>query len=126
MEDYSEHFSEDSFWTKLKQYAAKAGRRVIERALILYFCFRDGDTPAWAKSIILGALGYFVLPLDAITDMTPGVGYGDDYGALLMAMSIVALHIKPEHEHQAGEKLRNWFGVDPEGDHDPDAPSSIS
>ena len=51
----------------------KAGKEVIEKALILYYCLQDDDTPAWAKTTIIGALGYFISPIDAIPDLVPVV-----------------------------------------------------
>lgn len=59
-----------------------AGRKVIDKVLRLYYALQDKDTPIWAKSIIVGALAYFISPLDAIPDITPVVGYVDDWGAI--------------------------------------------
>ena len=70
MDDYGRHFSNESFWEKVKRYALKAGSVVLRPALTLYFALQDEDTPAWAKAVIVGALGYFVFPMDAIPDMT--------------------------------------------------------
>lgn len=44
--------------------------------------------------------------------------FADDLGALLLAVSMVAAHIKPEHRKQAEEKLRDWFGDEPYPDDD--------
>ena len=107
---YSEEYSEDSFWIKVGKYAVAAGRATIEKALVLYYCLQDPDTPAWAKTVIIGALGYFILPTDLIPDFTLGVGYADDLGALAGAAGAVFVHIKPEHNAQAKEKLSQWFG----------------
>ena len=116
VDDYSEHFDEISFWGKLRNFALSAGRRVVKLALTLYFCFRDPETPMRAKALIASALGYFILPLDAIPDLTPVVGFADDLGALMVAAAVVAAHIKPEHRRQAEEKLREWFGDQPDPD----------
>ncbi len=51
--------------------------------------------------IILAAVGYFILPVDAIPDVIPGVGHTDDLGALALAVVAVLFHIKPEHRHRA-------------------------
>lgn len=109
MEDYSAEYSDDSFWAKVKKFAIRAGKEVIEKALILYYCYQDHDTPTWAKSVIVGTLGYFVLPLDAIPDLTPIAGFVDDLGALAAALGIVAVHIKPQHQEEARNKMRDWF-----------------
>jgi uncharacterized membrane protein YkvA (DUF1232 family) len=108
--DYEKEYSENSFWDKLsKKNVLKAGREVVMHALTLYFCLLDKDTPLKARVTILGALGYFVFPLDVIPDFTPGVGYVDDLGVLAIALSTVAVHIKPEHRRRAEEKLSLWF-----------------
>lgn len=110
MEDYGKKYSDKSLWGKLRRFAVSAGRQVIEKTLVLYYCFQDPDTPKWAKTVIAGALGYFIAPLDAIPDITPIVGFTDDLGALAMAFGIVAVHVKRQHHQQASEKLKQWFG----------------
>lgn len=108
-DDFSKEYEESSFWEKVKDFAVDAGQDVIEKALTLYYCFLDRDTPAWAKTVIISTLGYFILPVDAIPDLTPAAGYSDDLGALIYALAIVAIHIKPEHKIKAQEKLNDWF-----------------
>ena len=109
-EKYEKHYNEESFWEKVKKFATKAGGKVIYTALKLYFALQSSNTPVWAKSIIVGALGYFVLPIDLIPDVVPAVGFTDDLGVLLAAVAAVAVHITPEIKEQAKKQLRNWFG----------------
>lgn len=109
MADFSENYNEDSFWKKIKNFAAKAGCTVIKHALTLYYCLIDSDTPAWAKTVIVGALGYFISPIDAIPDIIAGVGFSDDLGVLALAIASVEAHIKTEHNERAREKLKDWF-----------------
>ena len=106
---YSGEYSETSFWNKVKRYSQRAGQEVIEKALVLFYCLKDPDTPSWAKSVILATLGYFILPADSIPDLTPFVGFGDDLGALAAAIGIVGLHIKKDHREKAKSKLKKWF-----------------
>ena len=113
MPEQSSQYSDESFWDKLKGFALSAGRVVVEKALTLYYCHRDNDTPVWAKAVIVGALAYFILPTDAIPDIIPGAGYTDDLGALAAALTTLAAHVKQEHIRRARETLRRWF---PEGD----------
>ncbi len=110
MQDYEKEYSEDSFWRKISRNALKAGKEVVLNALTLYYCLQDEDTPTKAKLTIFGALGYFIVMLDAIPDFTPIVGYGDDLGAIMLAMGIVAVHIKPEHRALAEKQLKKLFG----------------
>lgn len=102
-------YTDGGFWDKVKTYAVAAGRNVLEPALKMYYAALDKDTPTWAKSTIVGALGYFISPLDAIPDLLPVVGYTDDAGVLLAAAAAVAAHIKQEHVDKARATLQQWF-----------------
>ena len=106
---HQRHFSDHSFWRKLKRYAKKAGRDVIETALTLYYCAKDSDTPRWAKTAILSALGYFVFPVDAIPDVLVGVGYSDDISVLMAALASVGAHVKQEHKEEAKQQVEVWL-----------------
>jgi uncharacterized membrane protein YkvA (DUF1232 family) len=106
---YSRHFNEKSFWEKIKNYGSTAGRKVVEPALIMYYCLKDKDTPLKIKLIIIGALGYFILPTDAIPDLSPLIGFSDDLGALLTAYEMAKAYTKPEHREKAEEQLSKWF-----------------
>jgi hypothetical protein len=60
IQSFATAYSDESFWEKVKRFALKAGKEVIEKALILYYSFSDKDTPVWAKGVLLAALGYFI------------------------------------------------------------------
>ena len=93
----------------------RQGRKeIVEKALVLYYCLQDDDTPAWARGTIMGALGYLILPADAVPDILPGAGYTDDLAVLGVAFALVLAHIKPEHKRMAREKMKEWFGDEPE------------
>ncbi len=106
----SEDYSDADFWLKVKQFAKKAGREVIDNALCLYYAAQRPDTPKWAKTVIFGALAYFIAPLDAIPDLTPFVGFTDDLGALAAALAMVSVYVDDDVEQQAAEKSSAWFG----------------
>lgn len=110
--EYERAYSESSFWAKLKSYALAAGREVVEKALLLYFAAQEEKAPAWAKATIIGALGYFIAPLDAMADLTPGIGYVDDLGVLALAIAAVATYINDDVRAKTREKLQEWFGPD--------------
>jgi len=112
--EYAEAYSEASYWQKLKGFASKAGREVVERSLQLYYAAQGEDTPLWAKTVIYGALGYFISIIDAVPDITPIVGYTDDLGVLVAALAAVAVNVTPEVKEQAKEKAVDWFGPEPE------------
>lgn len=109
-EDSGKHFSEEKFWGKLKKFAKKAGSSVVYAVLLLYFTLQKPEVPVKAKTIIIGALGYFILPLDLIPDIAVGVGYTDDLGALGVALLQVAMYIDEDIKNKAKEKIKEWFG----------------
>ncbi|HEV8718791.1 MAG TPA: YkvA family protein [Candidatus Binatia bacterium] len=107
--EFTEQYSDKGFWDKLLHYAKTAGAEVIERALQLYYAAQDPNTPTWAKGVIYGALGYFIVPADAIPDVVPVVGYTDDLGVLAMAIATVAMYITPQVKQKAKQKMQDWF-----------------
>ena len=107
---YSKDYSESNFWDKVKNYATKAGGKVIYNALKLYFALQSTDTPGWAKTVILGALGYFIAPIDLIPDIVPVGGYVDDAGIIVAALLTVGAYITPKIKEEAKAKMSNWFG----------------
>lgn len=102
-------YSDESFWDKLKHYARVAGKPVVEMALQLFYALQAPKTPRWAKTVIVGALAYFILPVDAIPDVIPVAGYTDDIGALAAALATVSMYITDDINQMAQAKLQQWF-----------------
>ena len=107
---YEKNYSEEGLWQKMGNVAKKAGLKTLYMVLLLYYVLKDSSTPKQYKAMIIGALGYFILPLDLIPDFVPVVGYSDDVAALAGALLAVAKCVSPEIENQAKEKLKEWFG----------------
>ncbi len=91
------------FWRKAKRVAA--GLPFAEDLLAAYYCAFDRDTPLQVKAALIGALAYFVLPVDAIPDVLPLFGYTDDAAVLYTAIRLVAGHIRPVHRQAARAAL---------------------
>lgn len=112
LSSFSSFFSEAAFWGKLKKYAKKIGSSAVYAMLLLYYTMRNPDVPAKAKTIILGALGYAILPLDLIPDAILGLGFVDDVSLLIWAVSQVASHIDEPTKERAKIQLAEWFGAE--------------
>jgi uncharacterized membrane protein YkvA (DUF1232 family) len=78
--------------------------------LAAYHCATDPKTPARVKLILLGAIAYFVTPLDGVADFLPLVGFTDDAAVLAAAVAAVAGSITPEHRARARATLDKLRG----------------
>ncbi|MDJ0928993.1 MAG: YkvA family protein [Gammaproteobacteria bacterium] len=104
-------YSERGFWRKLVDFGRTAGREVIEKALWLFYAAERPETPKWAKATVYGALAYFVLPADAVPDITPLAGYSDDLTVLAAALATVSRFVDAEVKAQTNRTLARWFGT---------------
>ena len=107
---FRKHYSDASFWDKLKRYSKVAGMKVVYPALLLQYMMKSNDVPLKAKLILSAALGYFILPIDFIPDFAPLIGFADDLGVLLLVLRQMAVYITPEIRKNAREHVRKWFG----------------
>ena len=110
IEKYSHHYEDNAFWEKLQKFARKAGIKVSYAALLLYYVLKSPTTSGKDRAKIIGALGYFILPIDLIPDFIPVAGYTDDLAALVWGVYCVIKSITPEVKAQAAAKLHEWFG----------------
>jgi uncharacterized membrane protein YkvA (DUF1232 family) len=77
----------------------------VDDLVSVYYCALDPATPRHVKYILFGALAYFIMPFDLVTDFMPLLGFGDDAAVLYAAIRAVTPHIKPEHRVRAKEAL---------------------
>ncbi|WP_411827100.1 YkvA family protein [Luteolibacter sp. AS25] len=106
-----EAFSMEGFWAVVTKLSKRGGRKVMEAGLTLFFCLKDPETPKWAKSVIIGALGYLIFPMDFLPDAVIGLGFTDDWSVLLGAMGAVVAHIKEEHKARASDVSDRILGI---------------
>ena len=110
LEKYASFFTDDKFWHKLARAFKKAGIKVVYAALVLFYSLQDPRISKKDKALIIGSLGYFILPVDLIPDFLPAIGFSDDLAALLLAFYKVKKCITPEVKGRAEDKLHQWFG----------------
>ena len=109
IEQYQEHYSESGLFAKIGKVCKKAGIKAIYYVLLLYYVLMDGKTSLKDKGIIIGALGYFILPIDLIPDFIPVAGFADDIAALTACLHTVKVNITPAVRKKALQKLYDWF-----------------
>jgi uncharacterized membrane protein YkvA (DUF1232 family) len=106
---YQEHYSESGLFAKIGKVCKKAGIKAIYYVLLLYYVLLDEDTSLMDKAVIIGALGYFILPIDLVPDFIPIAGYADDIAALTACLHTVRANITPAVRKKAVQKLYDWF-----------------
>ena len=109
IEKYKDHYTESGLFAKIGKVFKKAGMKAVYYVLLLYYVLIDENTSWEHKGIILGALGYFILPVDLLPDFIPLAGYTDDIAALAACIKTIMKNITPSIKHKAVQKLADWF-----------------
>jgi uncharacterized membrane protein YkvA (DUF1232 family) len=91
------------FWGKFQRFAAQIP--FAEDLLTAYYCAFDRATPSHVRFALVGALAYFISPLDILPDLLPIMGLTDDAAVLAGALRVIWGNIKPEHRDAARLKL---------------------
>lgn len=110
--NWSTEYSEPTFWSKVTKRTRAIGRRPIELSLTLLYTLREPSTPVWCKAVISGSLGYFISLVDAVPDLTPVLGYTDDFYVMAAAVAALGIHITPQARHKARDTANRLLGDD--------------
>ena len=79
-------------------------------ALLLYYALDSASLSLKDRALIIGALGYFILPLDLVSDLLPAIGFLDDAAILLAIIKLLIVGIDNKVVELAKGKLSQWFG----------------
>jgi len=91
-----EEFVNEELWTKLEKTGKKISFAKDIKALYRYM--RDPYVSWHRKAIVVGALIYFISPIDAIPDITPLIGYLDDLGVITAVLKFLGSELIPYYE----------------------------
>lgn len=82
--------------TSFRQKIASLNRklRFVTDAIALFRYMTDPDVHWSKKAVVVAALLYFIIPVDAIPDVAPIVGYLDDAGVLTAAVKFLGKQLK--------------------------------
>lgn len=108
-DSFARHYNENSLFRKIRRYASIAGSKLIYPVLILYYVMIDSGTSIVNKMSIAAALGYFIFPLDALPDLTPVIGYGDDFAIIVFTLSRISSSVTDEITQKAKMRIAEWF-----------------
>ncbi len=99
----NEQSVKEKFFPKLARVLANVP--YAEDLVAAYYCAFDKTTPLRAKGILIGALAYFILPVDVVPDFILGLGFTDDMAVLLAAFNVVRTHVNQSHRDKARDTL---------------------
>lgn len=112
MEQYHGHYSDESFWRKIKKSGRRAGAKAVYHAVLLWYVATKPGTPLPVKLLIFGGLGYFILPVETIPDFLVGIGYADDLAVLVGIIAAYGTYVDEASKARARAKVREIFGPD--------------
>lgn len=102
VEKYQQHFDKNmalKLLVKLRKatrnkpkVVAGAAGAVVNSLGSLISALDNPATPTKMKALIIGAIGYILLPLDLIPDVMPAVGYTDDLASAAGVVAAIAAY----------------------------------
>jgi uncharacterized membrane protein YkvA (DUF1232 family) len=90
------HFVEENLWTKLQ----RSGKKIsFAKDILALFNYMKDPVVSWhRKAIVVAALIYFIVPIDAVPDISPLVGYLDDLGVIAALLKFLGSEILPYYK----------------------------
>ena len=113
VQKYGTYYSVNRFWKKVERVAKKVGATVLLPVFTLYYMLQDDKVSLQHKAYIVGALGYFILPIDLIPDgILPVIGFTDDIAVMTLVLKLVKDSITPEIKARANARVSEIIGTD--------------
>ena len=112
VQKYGTYYSDNRFWKKVERVAKKVGATVLLPVFTLYYTLQDEKVPVKHKAYIIGALGYFILPVDLIPDgILPVIGFTDDIAVMTLVINLIKDSITPEIKARATGRVAEIMGT---------------
>ncbi|WP_347145849.1 YkvA family protein [Parabacteroides goldsteinii] len=113
VQKYGTYYSDNRFWKKVERVAKKVGATVLLPVFTLYYMLQDDKVSLQHKAYIVGALGYFILPIDLIPDgILPVIGFTDDIAVMTLVLKLVKDSITLEIKARANARVSEIIGTD--------------
>ena len=113
VQKYGTYYSDNRFWKKVERVAKKVGATVLLPVFTLYYMLQYDKLSLQHHAYIVGALGYFILPIDLIPDgILPVIGFTDDIAVMTLVLKLVKDSITPEIKARANARVSEIIGTD--------------
>ena len=92
-----EEYVEQGLWTKVE----KVGKKIsFARDVMALYKYMTSSYISWhRKAIVVGALVYFIAPIDTIPDIAPLIGYLDDLGVITAVLKYLGSELIPFYDN---------------------------
>lgn len=107
---YEKYYSKEQLLKKLKDCGKIVGKKLLHYVLTLYYALWEGSLSVKEKGMIIGALGYFILPIDVVPDFMLPIGYTDDLTLLTYVFTKLKSAVTPEIKNKAKLKVDELLG----------------
>lgn len=98
-----------SIFQYIKSKASSLGQGLAYSVFLMYYAWKNPETPAWAKRIILGSIAYLLAPIDSIPDLTPFIGFTDDLSILSVSLMAIGYYVNDEVKAKAKAAMNKHF-----------------
>ena len=104
LKKYAENYDEKKMWSKIKDFFFEAGINLVIKVVQLWYVLQKPEVPVHIKVAIMGAIAYFVMPVDFVLDVLPG-GYHDDLLTVTLTLLAAEEYVDDEVRRKAREKV---------------------
>lgn len=109
LKSYEKYFSDSELKQKIEKFGKTMGATILYPVLLLYNLLKSGDVDLKEKAMIIGTLGYVILPIDLFPDGLPG-GFTDDELGLLAAITALASCLTEDIQQTSKTQLHDMLG----------------
>jgi uncharacterized membrane protein YkvA (DUF1232 family) len=97
--------SKEALKSEFKEKVADVfiAKGLIDKVKLLFKALTSKQISHYQRTLVLGAIVYFISPIDLIPDATPVIGYLDDYAVVTMVLASVAPALLKKPETNAGD-----------------------
>lgn len=95
--DDGKKYVDEKLWEKVQRVGKKI---TFTKDIFALYKYLLDDNVSWhRKSIVAGALIYFIAPIDSIPDIAPLIGYLDDLGVIAALLKYLGSELVPYYEN---------------------------
>tara|TARA_R110000868_G_scaffold72133_5_gene210418 strand:- start:10870 stop:11193 length:324 start_codon:yes stop_codon:yes gene_type:complete len=102
----------NSILNKVQSNIKHIGKDLVSQVLLLYYAYPKA--PKKVKAVIASSIAYFILPIDAVPDPIPFIGFLDDATVLATALLIVRFYVDDEVKEKTDVTLKKIFKSKPD------------